>query len=108
MKVYFADGTMNKHLMKGIYGKRAVVSSLHGLFECKKDLEHYQEFGYVVMTNSPLALDNKYVWNEELGVPELYLHSNGKWVRVDKLTDRKLTQGHNLFKLYMAGEFTEE
>ena len=108
MKVYFVDGHISRRIMKDIYGKRVIVSPLHGITECKKDLEYYKEHDYVIITNSALALDNRYVWNEELGVPELYLLADDKWTRIDELTNRELRQEHNLFKLYMAGEFNRE
>lgn len=108
MKIYFVDGYIDRRVVESVQDECMVVSALHGISKCKKDLEHYKEFGYDVITNSSMALYNKYAWNDELEVPELYLFSNGEWKRIDELTNRELTQAHNLFKLYLAGEFTEE
>ena len=109
MKIYFVDGYLDKYLAEDIPGKHTAINAGFGLTECKKYLDLFCDSDYdFVVTNSSLALDNKYVWNEELGVPELYLCPCGQWVRVDNLTNRNLTQGHNLFKLYMAGEFGQE
>lgn len=108
MKIYFVDGYIDRRIVASVPDECMVVSGLHGISTCKKDLEHYKEFDYNVVANTPLALHNKYVWNEELGVPELYLLSDGEWKRIDELTNRKLTQAHNLFKLYLVGEFNRE
>ena len=108
MKVYFVDGHIDKHIIEGVPDKTIVLSALHGVTTCKKELKYYKNHDYSVITNSPLALDNKYVWNKWLEVPELYLFVDGEWTRINKLTNRKLKQKHNLFKLYIVGEFNKE
>lgn len=62
----------------------------------------------IVYTNSLAALmDSKYFWNDELGVPELYLRSGEHMVftRIDNLTDRELKNSHNYLHLYINNEF---
>lgn len=62
----------------------------------------------VIYTNFILAFDNKYAWNAELEVPEIYIRTQDRgFVRIDKLTDRKLRESNNLLNLYLAGEFVK-
>lgn len=80
-------------------GYYAVRGNLAGTLECWRDGQNV-----AVYTNSVLALDNRYCWNEEEGICELYLKHGGEWTRVDKITKRELRQGHNLFNLFVGGE----
>lgn len=108
MKIYFVDGYIDRRMKKHIADKTITVDAWLGLSVCKRNLDSLRKLDCAVLTNSSLALDNKYAWNEELEVPELYLFTDCEWTRIDKLTDRKLREGHNLMKLYLAGEFTKE
>lgn len=80
-------------------GYYAVRGNLDGTLACWKDGQNV-----AVYTNSVLALDNRYCWNEKEGICELYLKHGGEWTRVDKITKRELRQGHNLFNLFVSGE----
>ena len=114
MKIYFEDGELRHEYIHELYFVLKVAASAktfevldasHGVGAVKNALNVFVK-NSVVYTNSLIALDNKYAWNKELGVPEVYLRDNNfDWVRIDELTDRELREGHNLMKLYLAGEF---
>ena len=106
MKIYFEDGELNRsqseefkydYLVDAKYGYTQNDSALYGYMHSNYDA--------VIYTNSLVALNNKYAWNEELGVPEIYLPKNGEFIRIDRLTGRLLREGHNILKMFMAGEF---
>ena len=112
MKIYFEDGKLdNIALVKFETGCKFdfTVDAANGYSFCEDRFEISAHFhpNCAIYTNSLVALSNKYVWNEELGVPELYLRHKDtlQFTRVDALTTRELRQGHNLMKMYMAGEF---
>ena len=50
--------------------------------------------------------DNTYAWDNELNRPEIYIRdSSGEFKNITEFTGRQLKEGHNLAKLYIAGEF---
>lgn len=106
MKIYFEDGKLCSFLpVKMDYR----IDAGDGFSRNAADLELYMETNpsAAIYTNSLAALSNKYVWNETLHVPELYIRA-GEYMdfhRIDTLTERELRQGHNLMKMYIAGEF---
>ena len=108
MKIYFEDG----YLVLGRYAPdfNFVVDAGHGATNNERYLEALLEKtpDCSVYTNSVVAVHNHYCWNNELGVPELYIRRehNGDWFRVDQLTNRELREGHNLAKMYWSGEFS--
>lgn len=115
MKIFFEDGLLyNVVEVEGeIYNyfdedvEIDVVEAAHGVSYVTAHLNYFNSLeNAAIYTNSILALDNKYAWNEELEVPEVYIRV-GKhlWKRIDALTDRELREGHNLAKLYLASEF---
>jgi len=108
MKIYFEDGEL-KHHTQIPFEVDVVVQASRGVTQNIKMLDAFAEHSYdaTVYTNSIFAFNNIYAWNEELGVPEIYIREadNMVFTRIDRLTNRKLKQGHNLAKMYVAGEF---
>ena len=109
MKIYFEDGQiLPQSMLPFKYNHK--IDAADGYSYCDDALYWIckNEPNSVVYTNALSALYNGYVWNEDLNVPELYIRPRANYkefVRVDKLTNRELREGHNLMKMYMANEF---
>lgn len=108
MKIYFEDGEL-RHYTQIIFEPDLVIQANLGVSQNIDMLDWYIKHkpDIIVYTNSILALNNKYAWNKELKLPEIYIRAGKHMVftRIDKLTNRELKQGHNLAKMYIAGEF---
>lgn len=109
MKIYFEDGK----LYSSWYGVPEEcymdIDAKMGYSLCYKLLEQINDKkrkDVIIYTNAIQALSNYYAWNDELKVPEIYLRNKeGKFERIDNFTERELREGHNIMKMYMAGEF---
>ena len=108
MKIYFEDGELNRSIST-TFDYDHVVDAKYGFTHNDKIFDAIQSYDSEssVYTNSLVALNNRLAWNKELGVPEIYLFRNGKFVRIDELTNRELREGHNILKMYISGEFKE-
>ena len=108
MKIYFEDGELRHYTQISFEVDLAVQANL-GVTQNLSMLDCFVKHNpdATVYTNSILALSNKYCWNKDLQVPELYIRAGARmeFTRVDKLTTRELRKGHNLMKLYINGEF---
>lgn len=108
MKIYFEDGEL-RHYTQIPFEVDLAVQANRGVTQNIEILDAFAEHSYdaTVYTNSIFAFNNMYAWNEELKVPEIYIRAGEHMVftRIDKLTNRELRQGHNLAKMYVAGEF---
>lgn len=107
MKIYFEDGPLLPDL--GLFTPDFTIDASCGVTQTLLALNWVAKTqpDSSVCTNSILALDNKFAWNNELQVPEVYIRAGEYMVftRIDRLTTRQLTESHNLAKLYLAGEF---
>lgn len=108
MKIYFEDGELLHFSLLPVmpkyevYANEGVTDNIELL-----DLIAEKDAEAIIYTNSIFAFNNMYAWNEELRVPEIYIRAGEDMVftRIDKLTNRELRQGHNLARMYVAGEF---
>lgn len=108
MKIYFEDGRLKgaedlpfkyDHKIDAGQGYSVCDYALEQLMVCCR----YQD---VVYTNFVPALSNKYAWNPELKVSEIYIRDkDGDFVLIDTLTEREIRQAHNIMHMYMANEF---
>ena len=102
MKIYFEDGRLNDrtawNLDRELQSVIEVLDASYGISTIKNVLNTL-DYDSVVYTNSLIAFNNKYAWNETLGVSEVYVRGG--------YSDRELRESHNLAKLYLAGEFCE-
>lgn len=106
MKIYFEDGQLHRPNSVDFRYHYMVDAGLG--FKQNDAFLNFIKFtdnNASVYTNSLVALDNRLAWNEELNVPEVYLVRDDKFVRIDELTNRQLREGHNIMKMYIAGEF---
>ena len=107
MKIYFEDGELVHYTQLPIEVDVAIQAN-RGVSQNLYMLDMFSEHkDATVYTNSILAINNKYAWNNELKVPEIYIRAGEHMVftRIDKLTERELKQGHNLMKMYLSNEF---
>lgn len=108
MKIYFEDGKLrntNQLPIKPdfiVNAEEGVNTNINYL-----DNVHRTNPNSIVYTNSIFAFSNLYSWNEKLKVPEIYIRAGEHmlFTRIDELTERELKEGHNLAKMYVAGEF---
>ena len=58
-----------------------------------------------VITNSIIALNNAYAWNEETNSCDIWFWKNGEWVNIQDTTEREIRQGHNIMHMYLNDAF---
>lgn len=107
MKIYFEDGILRSN-------NDLPVTPDH-IVDASDDVSQNMDMLYslrmhepscTVYTNSILAFSNRYAWNEELQIPEIYIRKeNRAFVNITHFTNRELKGGHNLAKMYISGEF---
>ena len=108
MKIYFEDGKLRNLNQLPIHID-FVIDATDGVNDNFKILDelNQREEDITIYTNSIFAFSNQYAWNKELKVPEIYIRIGEHMIfkRIDELTKRELREGHNLAKMYVAGEF---
>ena len=108
MKIYFEDGQLLPKDMLPFKCNHTIDAG-EGYSYCEDALEwlRYNDPCSVVYTNSIIALCNKYAWNIDYGVFEIYMRcgKDKAFHMIDKLTQRELREGHNIMKMYMANKF---
>lgn len=108
MKIYFEDGLLVNSKRLTIKPDFMIDATI-GVSECTNILDniYFNKKDSIIYTNSIIAFSNRYAWNSKLGKPEIYIRDNlnGSFTNICELTNRELRQGHNLAKMYIAGEF---
>ena len=113
MTIFFEDGPLR--YPPDIYPNQYVkVDASEGVSSNTRTLEyllHHEKFcgeDVVIYTNSLVALDGKYNWNDEWHFHDLYIRCKyeGEFTLIRHLTTRELKQGHNIAKLYLNNEFS--
>lgn len=111
MKIYFEDGEILNPAELPIC-PNYIVDAAAGVSDNIKSLDsiYNDDCNNIVYTNSIFAFDNRYAWNRKLGLPEIYIRKSrqGEFVNIASLTERELREGHNLARLYIGGEFSED
>lgn len=108
MILYFEDGGINggptpnyNFCLSGLRGARPN-------YEYAKHIQKSFGDNIVIYTNDIIFLLNaaEFAWNGETFT--IYLRNKqNEWVLLKDLTNRELRQGHNIFRLWFAGEFDE-
>lgn len=112
MKVFYENGNLT---VKGFLQIKKLDNELDKTLAYvrssgrKRDTFMFDEIAEAnrpVYTNSLIALDNKYCWNDKTGECELYLRGrDGRWHHCDKLTKNKVCKEHNLMHRVLSGAF---
>ena len=106
MKIYFIDGELDQQLAP----KDAIfIDASEGYSKSMIALDNLSELKNIrVYTNQVFALQTKYCWDKKKNIPEVYIWNDAskKWRQITKLTARELRYPHNLYNLYMNGEFS--
>lgn len=110
MIIYFEDGPIaNKHPCNENGEEFLKIDAGAGFTNCRDMLWHvndYYPFDTKVYTNSLDAFSNTWCWDEELGIPQIYIRNkDGVWTHITELTSRELRRGLAFDKLYINGEF---
>lgn len=112
MKIYFEDSRLGDYAISPDAAIEYKIDAGQGVSSCIRLLDICAECrpSSIIYTNSIFAFHNMYAWNEELKAPEIFIRAgeSEQWVRIDKLTNRELKEGHNLAKMYVAGEFNKK
>lgn len=109
MEIYFEDGSLDTKKIPII--PDYVIDTANGV---SANIKLFYSLSVenpkcIIYTNSILALENRYAWNDERKAPDIFIRSKcGAFRKITKFTGRELRRGHNLKKLYISGEFSKE
>lgn len=108
MKIYFEDGKL-VNIKQLPIAPDYVIDAADGVTACMDMLDRISSTNRdaVVYTNSIIAFSNRYAWNEEKKIPDVYIRGGEhlEFTNIAFLTNRQLREGHNLAKMYLGGEF---
>lgn len=110
MIIFFEDGSITNESIYSITGEELIkVDAAHGFtanYNKLVAIEKDRDFDTRIYTNSLVALSNRWCWDEENKIPQLYLRNkDNEWENITHFTDKELRNTHNLEKIYVAGGF---
>lgn len=112
MIVYFEDDSIVDKpdpLDRGFMIPMIRIDAGRGFTYCRKMLWWITKnlpFNTPVYTNSLDAFSNTWCWDNEKGIPMIYIRNgDGEWTLINELTDKYLRRAVNLEKLYIHGYF---
>ena len=109
MKIYFEDGELvsSGYLPIDSYTVVNAACGVHSNINCLDIIKQYTP-NAVVYTNSIIAFDNKYAWNEELNTCEVYIRAgeHGIFTPINKIYPN-IRQVNNIAKMWLAGMFDD-
>lgn len=113
MKILFYDGDIRWWTRPSSFSYYNRLNASGGYTNNIKELNAYRDaFGEdtIILTNSLVALDHQYGWNEKENHTDIYFYveSMHDFVRCDKLTDREIRKVHNIREMFMNGAFDLE
>lgn len=99
IKAAYAAGLFDKgyRCFSAADGPTSVMKGLDGFYNVNRR--------GAVMTNSVIALNNTYAWNNETNSCDIWFWKNGEWVNIQDTTEREIRQGHNIMHMYLNDAF---
>lgn len=109
MKILFYDGDLRWWVHPANFSNYNLNAS-GGYTNNIKELNAYRDaFGEdtIILTNSIVALDHRYGWNEKENHTDIYFYVESKhdFVRCDELTEKEIRKEHNIMKMFINGVF---
>lgn len=113
MKILFYDGDIRWWSRPTSFSNYNTLNASGGYTNNIEELNAYMDkFGKdtTILTNSIVALDHRYGWNEKENHTDIYFYVESKhdFVRCDELTEKEIREGHNIMKMFMNGVFDLE
>lgn len=113
MKILFYDGDIRGWSYPSSFSNYNRINASWGYTNIIENLDLYREKlgeDTIILTNSIIALDHRYGWNEKENHTDIYFYVKSKhdFVRCNKLTDREIREGHDIMKMFMNGVFNLE
>ena len=113
MKILFYDGDIRWWSRPTSFSDYNKLNALGGYTNNIEELDAYMEKlgkDTTILTNSIVALDHRYGWNEKENHTDIYFYVESKhdFVRCDELTEKEIRKEHNIMKMFMNGVFDLE
>lgn len=112
MKILFYDGDIRQWDRPTNISYNYILDAAHRPSNNIERLElvRLNYYDCVIFTNSLVALDHRYGWNEKENHTDIYFYVESKhdFVRCDELAGREIREGHSVMKMFLNGAFDLE